>query len=188
MRTLRHIDRRTVLKTIGIGVVGSSAITGLASAHDPENRRHDSFTWAQGDIYEMLDAEPPDVRDLEPGTVDHEGEHESHRPIWLIASMEGTGVDGSEHSPHPNPPGLPIDHVVPIGGGGEFTAQWHITTVSSDPTNPFAFTNVDDEGTYLTSADAIKDADGVHTFPLIDPGTGEPAVFTCPVRPHLEEE
>lgn len=38
-------------------------------------------------------------------------------------------------------------------------------------------------------ADADKEIeDDIHTFPVFDPETGEPAVFTCPVRSHHGEE
>ncbi len=98
--------------------------------------------------------------------------------------MAGTEVSGSEHSPHPNPDGLPIDHVVPLV---DFSAQWHVTLVSSSDTDPFALTNTDGDGNYLTSADAIRTAaatEEVYTYPLSNPATGEPVVFTCPIRPH----
>lgn len=181
--------RRTVLKTIGAGVIGSATVVGTASGHgEPtNNRRQDSFTWGEGELYEMLESEP------HPPTNDSEGNHHAHRPLWLIASMAGTGVDGAEHSPHPNPMGLPVDHVVPVPGegGGTFSAQWHVHLVTDEPfdfENPFSnlanVTRTDADGAYLTSAEAITSANGIFVTPLFDPETGEPDVFTCPVRPH----
>lgn len=181
-----NTNRRTVLKGIGAGVVGSAALVGATSAGDTgDNRRQESFTWADDDLFELLDSEPPAVNEHEEGQIDDEGAHQSHRDFWVIDTMKGTGVPGSEHSPHPNPAGLPIDHVVPIGGHGEFTAQWHVTLVLDSETGEL--TNQDDDGNFLLSADAIRTADvdgDIVTIPLFDPETGEPAVFTCPVRPH----
>lgn len=175
MNVRRKADRRTVLKTLGAGVVGSVAFAGASSAGDTgDERRQDSFTWAQGDLYEMLESEPPGVRDLEPGKIDDEGAHESHRPLWVIAAT------GKEHSPHPNPDGLPIDHVVPLV---DFSAQWHVTLVI-DPSTDELTNSVGDD--LLLSADAITTAaenGDVVTAPLFTP-EGEPAVFTCPIRPH----
>lgn len=176
----RKQSRRTVLNGIGAGFVGTVTFVGAASAGNTgDNRKQESFTWADGDLYEMLESEPPAVNDLEGGEIDEEGAHESHRPLWVIEKT------GREHSPHPNPDDLPIDHVVPIGGGGEFTAQWHVTLVVDPDTG--SLTNQDGDGNFLLSANAIRSAEtqrDIVTVPLSDPETGEPAVFTCPVRPH----
>lgn len=189
---LNNTNRRTVLKGIGAGVVGSASIVGSASAggskHGNQTDDHDltSYAWGDGELWEMLEAEPPAVNELEAGRVDEEGAHESHRPLWVIATVEDPAVEGSEHGPHPNPDGLPIDHVVPLGGGGEFTAQWHVTLVLN--LNTGGFENQDGDGNYLLSADTIRSANNIATVPLFDPDTGEPAVFTCPIRPHQHKD
>lgn len=166
--------RRTVLKTIGAGVVGGTVLTGTASAGDTgDNRRQDSFAWAQNDLYEMLESEP------HPPNKDSEGDEEAHRPLWLIKAT------GKQHSPHPNPENLFIDHVVPLV---DFSAQWHVHLVL-DAEKPFIdhdndpdtdkvpnFVNQVDSGPLLTSANRINNAD-VHIQET-------DIVFTCPIRPH----
>lgn len=173
-----RLTRRTALKTIGAGVA-SAALVGTASAGETAAGNHHSYTWAHDTLYDMLESEPP-------GGGDSEGAEPAHRPIWIIKSMAGTGVPGSEHSPHPAPiPG--IDHVIDLDPGKRFySAQWHVHFVTDEP---FDFTNFASnvtnlinsyDGEYLTSADAIRTA-------AQDPNvyvTELPEVFTCPVRPH----
>lgn len=177
MKAPLNTDRRTVIKTLGAGVVGGTVLTGRASAGDwNDERRQDSFTWAQNELYEMLDSEPEDHGQ------DDEGDEEAHRPLWVIDSMADTGVEGSDHSPHFA--GM-VDHVVPLV---DFSAQWHVHGVV-DSDQPFVdtdgdgkpdfpnFVNQDDSGTYLTSATRVRNASGVKILET-------PTVFTCPVRPH----
>lgn len=182
---MKGFNRRTVLRRLGAGIVGSAAVAGTASAGDVgDERRQDSFAWGRGELFEMLEAEP------HPPTNDREGNHASHRPLWVIQSMAGTGVAGSDHSPHPAPvPG--IDHVVPLDGPS-FTAQWHVHLVTDGPFDPSAplsnVTRTDGDGNYLISADVITsaaDAGEITVTPLVNPATGEPDVFTCPIRPHI---
>lgn len=164
------------MKTIGTGVLAGTVLTGSARAGDwNDERRQDTFTWAQNDVYEMLASEPENQNDSE-------GDDESHRPLWLIASMEGTGVPGSEHSPHFHR----VDHVVPLV---DFSAQWHVHAVvdgdknfidhDDDPNTRKIpnLVNQDDSGTYLTSADRVNSATGVDILDF-------DFTFTCPVRPH----
>lgn len=164
-------------------------LSGTVSAGETGNNRPvESYAWGNDEIWEMLESEPglnhgqgngkSDVTPLQ----DNEGNHMAHRPLWVIAAT------GLEHSPHPAPvPG--IDHVVPIGGGGEFTAQWHVHLVLDKPGGDL--TNVAKEGgELLTSADAIRSASAsgdIFIVPLFDPVTGEPNVFTCPIRPHMHK-
>lgn len=208
-------DRRTVLKGIGAGVVGSAAFVGGVSAGESRHGHQESFAWANDTLYEMLDSEPPaiEAQEIPPGRADSEGNSNSHRPLWLVGSMDDYSnadqVDGTEHSPHPNPLGVRVDHVVPIGGGGEFTAQWHVHLLlrnrseveellsiaeSGDQQALVNFLNQlphgDGQGNIVTSADTIRAAvnrgDRV-SFPLFfenEQGEVKPDVFTCPVRPH----
>lgn len=212
-RKYQAFRRRTVLKGLGAGAVGSAAIAGGAyageSRHGNQTEDHDrtSYTWANETLYEMLESEPPAIENLEapPGAIDNEGNHDSHRPLWVVGSMAdfsgADDLDGTFHSPHPNPAGFDIDHVVPVGGGGEFTAQWHVTlvvrpsSVDSDGNlipDKVDFNNLphgDGQGNVLISADIIRaavDRGDRYAFPLFSPD-GEPAVFTCPVRPHQHE-
>ncbi|QIO24507.1 hypothetical protein [Haloarcula sp. JP-L23] len=173
-------QRRTILKTIGAGLIGSTAFAGTATAHSgPDNqRRQDSFTWANDTLYEMLEAEPH-------SNQDNEGNEPAHRPLWLIDTLAGESVDGAEHSPHPAPLPVPIDHVVPLGPQGVFTAQWHVHLVVDplfDPStqNPFNHLTNKVGDTFLTSADAINAAETAGDISVIPTAI----VFTCPVRPH----
>lgn len=169
MHDSRTANRRTVLTTIGTGVVGSTILAGAASGGDTgDERRQDSFTWGREDLWEMLASEGPG---------DDEGDEASHRPIWLIKPMTGTGVPGSDHSPHPAPLPFDIDHVVPIDGQ-EFTAQWHVHFVVEEGGSvPGDLTRTDQNGDYLISADRIRNATNIDIIPTDE-------VFTCPVRPH----
>lgn len=172
--------RRTVLKVLGAGVAGSAALVGTAGAHDDpkNNRRQDTFTWADGRLFEMFDT------DLNSDTDESDGNEAAHRPLYVIDAMDGTGVAGAEHSPHPAPiPG--IDHVVPLPPGPRFTAQWHVHVVTDGPPNgpsPTNFTRTDRHGNYLTSADTITSAASDPEDSVVV--TEVPDTFTCPVRPH----
>lgn len=190
----RNTCRRTVLKGIGAGLAGSALLSGKAVAGESNPGNDHSYTWANDTLYEMLESEPGHYGNglAGPGQ-DSEGNHNAHRPLWVIESMAGTGVPGSEHSPHPAPI-TGIDHVVPVGPGGVFTAQWHVHLVLDEPFDPSLgfgnlanLTNTDGDGNFLTSADAIQSGSDIFVVPLFHPDTGEPDVFTCPVRPHQHE-
>lgn len=180
------MDRRTVLKAIGVATVGSVGFSSAATAHETDdNRRQDSFTWAHDVVYEMLEAEALIEEDGELTNPDAEGNESSHRPIWVV------GAQNDPHSPHVGPPILPygVDHVIGLEPGKKFySAQWHVHVVlpagESFPAMPAA-TGVNGEP--LTSKAAIERAEAaglVTIVPLVNPVTGEPDVFTCPVRPH----
>lgn len=186
----RGMNRRTILKTIGAATIGGTALSGGASAHEPENRRHDTYTWANNEVWEMLEAEPGlrGATDVE-FDQDSEGDHQGQRPIWIIAAHPT-----DPHSPHPNPSGAPVDHVVDLEPGKQFfSAQWHIHLIL-DGDNPFVcvekcetedpvmvpnFANEGSSG-LLTSADRIRTAVSNREVTEIPVD----AAFTCPVRPH----
>lgn len=203
----RSIDRRTALKLTGIGLASTLGFTGPASADGkslprthPDGR--DIFaTWGDGEIWEITDAEPSVHFPEEPGfeeprTIDSEGNHHAHEPLYFIKP-----ISGAEHSPHiPAPTGSPvpfigIDHTVPVPGGTDkqYNAQWHPKYVvdasqpficidncsKNEPVMFFNFVNQNQDGKLLTSSARIEDATNVKIFPA-----PEDAVFTCPVRPH----
>lgn len=169
--------RRTVLKTIGVGVVGSAGYAGPVSAGDTgDDRRQDSFTWADDELWEMLESEP------HPPDKDEEGDEEAHRPIWVVAPQDAAG-----HSPHvviPEGPlrGTPADHVIGLDVGTEkfFSAQWHVHAVFESG-GILASDGVD--GADLTSKDAITAAKDNGHVSIVE----TPSVFTCPVRPHTHK-
>ena len=185
-------SRRTVLRALGAGAVGGASI-GVASGHEPENRRHDTYTWADNEVWEMLEAEPGlrGATDISP-TQDSEGDHQGQRPIWIIKAHPN-----DPHSPHPNPGDLPVDHVIDLSPGKRFySAQWHVHLIldgdnpfvcvancnTSDPVLAPNFENRDGNGTLLTSADRIRTAvenGDITEFPT-------DGAFTCPVRPHYD--
>lgn len=186
MNARRPTRRRTVLKSLSAGVLGSVAFAGTAAAGDTgDERRQDSFTWAHDVVYEMLEAEALIEQDGELINPDAEGNESSHRPIWVV------GAQDNSHSPHVGPPVLPfgVDHVIDLEPGKQFySAQWHVHAVlpvgETFPAEPAA-TGVGGEP--LRSKAAIKravEAGMVYELPLVNPETGEPDVFTCPVRPH----
>lgn len=175
----QNLKRRTVLKGIGAGA-GGMALTGTATAEPQKRGQHHSYAWANGVEWDMLEPEPP-------GGGDSEGAEPAHRPLWVIAATELC------NSPHPAPfPG--IDHVIPLGPGGIYTAQWHVHVVAESGTtleevfnDPSLLVNRKDGGTstggdpddYLLSADAITAGDGVEFEVHAIPNN----VFTCPARP-----
>lgn len=166
MNEPRKCNRRTALRTVGAAVVAGTVMTGSASAGDwNDERRQDTFTWGQNSLHEMLASEGPG---------DNEGDEASHRPLWIIKSMAGTGEPGSDHSAHIHG----VDHVVPLDGPS-FTAQWHVHAViekGSTP-HPSKLVRTDQNGDYLTSATRIRNATNVDIIDF-------DFVFTCPVRPH----
>lgn len=186
-------DRRTVLKLTGTSVAGATALSGIAGADDTDDeRRQDTFTWADHDIYEMLATEPPfQIHPVDGHRLtDDEGDEEAHEPIWIVGSMYDTGVPGSDHSPHIGIRGHPVlaaDHVLTFS---EFNPQWHVHFVV-DPSQPILqvtfpdgstgkFPNLvstDEDGKALTSAERIRNASNVLILETEH-------VFTCPVRPH----
>lgn len=170
MELPQNANRRTVLRGISAGV-GGMALTGTATAADPPKRgQHHSYAWANGVEWDMLEAEPPDGGD-------GEGNDAAHRPLWIIAET------GLCNSPHPAPePG--IDHVIPLGPGGIYTAQWHVHRVTDgsrtlvNAADGTATTGGDCDD-YLLSADDIEAADGNGKVEVVETDI----VFTCPARP-----
>lgn len=208
--TFNKVSRRTVLKTIG-AVGGASLVTGTATAHGDggSGRPWGSFTWADDVLWEMADTDLPALFEGDPPTIESNGNSNAHAPLWLVGSMDdysgADSLDGTEHSPHPNPLGARVDHVVPLGR--DFNAQWHVHLVirpgqieelgaaleaaaEGDFGAVLSFLNTlphgDGQGNVLTSAETIEAAvereDRIE-FPLFTP-SGEPDVFTCPIRPH----
>lgn len=183
---LEETNRRTVLTGIGAGLAGSALLSGAAAAGDTgDERRQDSFTWALDAVYEMLEAEALIKEDEELVNPDAEGDESSHRPIWVV------GAQDNPHSPHVGPPILPfgVDHVIGLEPGKKFfSAQWHVhAVIPAGDTFPAVPAATGKDGEPLTSKAAIKravDEGLVQVIPLVDPATGEPDVFTCPVRPH----
>jgi hypothetical protein len=184
MSKTRYTGRRTVLKTLGAGIVGGVAMVSPVNAHDPKNNGQILVlpTWGDHEIWELIDAEPPSRDRLQ----DAEGNDHAHVPIYLIKA-----IPGSSHSPmFP-----PADQVIPVPGGPakEYSAQWHPKVVvdpelpilpPGHPDNPFDFpfpnlVNEDQDGNPLTSATAIQGAENVLIL-----AESKETVFTCPARPH----
>lgn len=185
-------NRRTVLKGLG-ATLGGLALTGTATAHGDggSGRPWGTFAWANDTLYEMADTDTRALFDGDPPAFESNGNHNAHAPLWLVGSMAdySGSIPGDEHSPHPNPDGLDIDHVVPLGR--DFNAQWHVHLVVrpsdlEDGINPNNLPHSDGQGNVLTSAATIEAAvdrgDRIE-IPLFTPA-GEPVVFTCPIRPH----
>lgn len=164
MSELRFTDRRTVLKTIGAGVVGSATIAGIASAEHGE--RGTFGTWGSDgtDEWELLD------------TGHHPSDPEAHQPLYLILPSGGC------QSPHFGP----VDHVVDTPGGRQgdyYSAEWHVqvpvdTTKPAPPNSGLDGAPIDCTGLppTISNIDALVDADD--DLKIQDMGFH----FTCPVR------
>lgn len=167
--------RRTVLKGIGAGLVGSTLLSEVASADPvkspPENPGDypPVFpTWGSDgtDHHEMLDPAQP-----------QNSNHHAHRPFYHI------GPSGGEHSPHI----FGLDNVVdtPSSGGGKYSAMWHVHFVfdasKPSPTPPGKFPPdglaTFTEPTVSKVEAAIESESDIYE---IDSGIE----FVCPVRPH----
>lgn len=176
--------RRTVLKTIGAGVVGGTVLTGTAAAHGGGGRDHRVPTWFEGQVWEMT-ARPP--AGSEPT------DDESHAPIWHIAPAAA-----GKTCPQ-IPAGLldfsEMNNTGPFGDGwgsvafdetasaNPFTTLWHIHWVfekGSQPYTPSDLVNVDQDDNPLIDTSTIKNATNVDIVPI-------PFVFNCPIRPADEE-
>lgn len=126
--TWKEANRRIVLKGIGAGVAGSAALSAAVTGGDTgDNRRQQSFVWANDNVWEMLESEPLIEQDGELVNPDAEGDSSAHRPLYAVAPQDG------EHSPHAAPPGppFPLDHVIALDPGTKkfFSAQWHTHAV-----------------------------------------------------------
>lgn len=172
MDPLPYTDRRTVLKTIGAGVVGGTVLTGSASGHEVKPAAIEPV-WGDDEIWELLDSEPTDRH------RDSEGNEMAHEPLYIIAP-----IPGGSHSPQ-QPGGLhfPVahDHVLPIPGevDDQFSAQWHVKVVTGGA-GLTDLVHQDHAGTPLTKASRIETATNVTIIET-------PEVFTCPARPHRED-
>jgi hypothetical protein len=170
----RYTDRRTVLKLAGAGIVGGTTLVDSASAHEVKSPAIEPV-WGDDNIWELLDSEPRDRH------RDSEGDEMAHEPLYLIAPVMDSTVDGSNHSPQ-QPAGVhfPVahDHVVPVPGEADdqFSAQWHVKLVTGGE-GMTDLVNQDQGGNYLTKASRIESATNVTIIET-------PEVFTCPVRPH----
>lgn len=176
MKPQINADRRSVLKTIGGGVMGSAIYAGAVTA---DNRRLPSFTWAEGELWEMLESEP------HPPNKDSEGDEEAHRPLWVVAPQDNTGHTHSPHVIIPEGPlaETPADHVIDLEPGKKFySAQWHVHAVLVQGGSPQDGSLAKDgvDGAALKSDDAIKAAADAGLVNIVE----TPTVFTCPVRPH----
>jgi hypothetical protein len=171
--------RRTVLKTIGVGVSAGTIFTGSVAAHGGGGRDFRVPTWFEGEIWEMT-SKPP--HGPEP-TDDN-----SHAPIWHIAPA----ADGKECAQIPgfldfsNLEKLPqfegdwssvfFDQTA---SANPFSTLWHIHWVfeaDSGPYSPDDLVNVDQKGSPLTDTETVKNAENIDIVPI-------PFVFNCPIRP-----
>lgn len=183
MKLPRNADRRTVLKTVGAGIIEGTVMTGTASADDdgfgyPGNQPERADlppvfpTWGSdgSDHWEMLDPAQPQKSD-----------QHAHRPFYHIAPS------GGDHSPHLF--GV-FDNVVdtPSSGGGKYSAVWHVHAVLDRNESPPPIPNAPPHGlasftdpTVSKVQDAIENEENVYE---IDFGVE----FVCPVRPHHHED
>lgn len=156
MNKSRYTDRRTVLKTLGGGAVGSMALTGSAVAHGGDGTNP---VWFEGEIWEIK-AQPPF------GDLQDEGE----APIWNIQPDAGgngcaqlTNVDPSQilddRFDKDAWKGIDLDHVL---SANPFSSLWHNHFIfevnASEPYTPDDLENEGVGGEPLTSGAAIRRA------------------------------
>lgn len=197
MTHLRDTNRRTVLKTIGAGAVGSIALSTPVAAHGGGGRDQRLPSWFETQLWEM--AERPPVGQ-EPT------DHHSHAPIWQIAPDAGDqgcaqipGIldfgpfaeaapflaeDGSWAADYDGEGNLIpgsgpyMDHTL---SANPFSPIWHVHFVfdktASFPYSQSDLVNVDHNDDPLTSGSRIRNATNV----VIE---SVPFVFNCPIRPN----
>lgn len=171
--------RRTVLKTVGAGVVGGTVLTGSASAHGGDHRVP---SWFEGEIWEM--AEYPPFGELE---------EESTAPIWTIApaangktcpQMEDFDLGIVEESPlfaDGEWGSVDFDHTL---SENPFSSLWHVHFVfdgtADSPYVPEDLINTDQDDNPLTDGTTIRNATNATEVSV-------PFAFNCPIRPADEE-
>ena len=173
------INRRTVLKLTGAGLIGGIGLTGQAVAQTentpepPEKPPRDEATWGSDgtDHWQLIDGPGPKPSN-----------EIAHRPLYSIASVNGA------HSPHGTHGPGPHDHVVDTPGSQEpFTAEWHVYVLQKNvgtEENPDwvlchgDFTQPPPDGPTISKIDSLVASDD--DFRLVDTEFD----FTCPVRPH----
>lgn len=176
------LNRRTVLKTIGGGAVGATALTGSATAHGGDHRVP---AWFEREVWEM--AELPPFGDLQ---------DESTVPIWVIkagaadktcAQVEDFDLSDVEGSPLFKDKAwgsVNFDHTL---SENPFSALWHVhfvfdATVDPEvtPYTPTDLVNVDHVGVPLIDGVTIRGATNIEDVHV-------PFAFNCPIRPADEE-
>lgn len=174
-----EFDRRTALKLIGAGGVGSAAFTGTAASHGGDHRVP---AWFEGEIWEMADHPPFG-----------ELEDESTVPIWTIAP----GADGKS-CPQMEDFDLSIVEDSPLFADGAwgsvdfdhtlsanpFSALWHVHFIfdenAKSPYSPSDLVNQDHNDDPLIDGSTIRAATNVTEVSI-------PFGFNCPIRPADEE-
>jgi hypothetical protein len=195
------VDRRTVLKGVGGGLVGSAVTTGTAGAHGGGGRDLRLPSWFETQLWEMSEVPPhgPEPTD-----------HHSHAPIWQIAPdagdqncaqipgivdfslLEGAAGGGvlaedewsmqrdSDGNLIPGT-GVYMDHTL---AADPFSTLWHVHFVfdstESKPYSPCDLVNEGVGGVPLTNGPRIRNAEqaGLVTIESV------PFVFNCPIRPN----
>lgn len=111
MKQPRDTNRRTVLKTLGAGVAGGTALTGTVSAHGGGGRDFRLPSWFENSVWELT-ARPGGLQAAE----------ESHAPIWHLEP----GIKGCPQVP-PN--------LVPTPTFGKNATKAFDQTLSANPFN-----------------------------------------------------
>lgn len=185
--------RRTVLKTLGAGVVGGTVLTGPSTAHGGEREP----AWLLTDVWEMADAEP---------SGEDPTDHNSHVPIYYIAPgadpeagydcpqvvdkefREWANLDDSDANFKDGAwTKVNVDQTLHDRAGTEdpptteFTTLWHAHFVfggdASEPYTPGDLVNEDSNGDPL-----IDSGNRIRTDSALQV-VSAPFVFNCPARP-----
>lgn len=172
-------NRRTVLKSLAAGTVGTTVLTGSAAAH---GRDHRVPSWFEGEIWEMAEHPPFE-----------EKEDEASVPIWTIApgadgkscpQMTDFDLSAAEQSPafaDGEWGSVDFDHTL---SADPFSSLWHVHFVfdanASSPYSPSDLVNVDQNGNPLTDDETIRGATNTTEVSI-------PFAFNCPIRPADEE-
>lgn len=204
MNGLSDTKRRTVLRTLGAGVVGGRALMGTAAAHGDDD--WGTPAWLLTDVWEMADREP---------SGEEPTDHHSHVPIYFIAPGANPGagydcaqVEGKEFRKWANLDdsdaefadgawkSVDVDQTLhdvvddedtPVT---EFSPLWHVHFVFDGSVDedkayvPEHLVNgtedhLDEYGPFINSGNRILEAEGAGAVEVVE----APFVFNCPARP-----
>lgn len=190
-------DRRTVLRTIGAGVVGAATVAGSAVGHpDDESSGPWVPAWFEDDIWELT-VRPP------AGGEPTETPPESHAPIYHIAPGakpdEGYGcpqfaADVSYLNGYDDFADGPWGTVAwdQTAEHDPFSVNWHVHWVFEPGSDPYEPADMVNEAAVEPGGDPVALTDGARLRAAAELGNVDMVdglfIFNCPLRPADEED